>query len=251
MKKLKYKKYDPQGNLITHQSSSKYVAITPTGQQIVVPKKITMKPRGDGGKAMNSLPRKDSQNHSKAMLKGKARRKELQELEKSGELWRASQRECLRVMATMTNTELYAYAIQWHVLTETDIYAKFEHTVTEMDIAECDQQEPTMVQIMCLNMMLTAQNDAKLSITIMEMLEGRAVSQTKITEAKESKKESKKVEKNADLDDALAQLKNKIFDKEHSEPEEIVTDTKLPEKKKEEDELTGMDLLASLTNGDE
>lgn len=259
-KKLKYKKFDSDGNQIIERFSGYYIAKTPLGDTIQLRNKGGLVSDGavERGRALSKREGarsngfdKNPQNVYRGNNKVRAAnvKKAMQDADLS---WKINQRECLRRMMSMTNGEIYTYLVAWKQADKAQVVRDYDYYVADDDLAKIEDLKPTMTQLATLTMVLKAQVDAKFAMTILEMLEGKAVSVAQIKENKPKKEEAPVTN---EVDEALNKLK-----------ESVLADTTLdelpplPEKKKKEslsldeaveavpalEQLQGEDLLKAL-----
>lgn len=146
---------------------------------------------------------------------------ERQQKHLDGTLWRESQRECLRYLMQQPRGIVYAYMYQWGLEDIPTIAAMYKYNVTMDDIKQVkDEPEPTMTQTVSIRMVAEAQNDHRIGTKLLEILEGRAVSQTALSkEEEEAKKKAQdevhdnQVAENEQLNH-LAMLRKMIFEGE-------------------------------------
>lgn len=278
-KKLKYKKFDEFGDLIIERSQNWYIVEIQTGKdkgkQVKrwKPGKTPTKPRGMTAR-QNFLnnPKRGSNGFDKRpqdTKKGNAGNQIVNAKKKmadEGTLWQVSQRECLRQLLEMPFAKACAYFVQWGMGGADDALRLYGVDVADA-LGTIDKTPPTTVQILSLRMVLRAREDAKLAMNIMEMIEGKAVAQTVIEEAKKEKEKEEQtasqkenpetgspVKPLSEMEEMMEQLKAIAFSTEvyetpvDYEPERPETDLEVEEPVVPAG-LEGLDLLDYFSTG--
>ncbi|MFV0409657.1 MAG: hypothetical protein ACK5LJ_08170 [Paracoccus sp. (in: a-proteobacteria)] len=131
----------------------------------------------------------------------------------AGTLWRDNQRECLRVLMAMPRGTMYALAVQWNQLDIASVAGHYGYTVTSKDLKQIKEEpEPTITQLVCIQMVLKAIGDAKFGKEILELLEGKSVNQSVVAKTKKesAREEEKDVEPTKEEQSDLDMLKKLI-----------------------------------------
>lgn len=150
--------------------------------------------------------------------------KERQAKREANILWKENQNECLRVMLKMKRGTLLAYMLEWNMEGYDSILSRYDYAVTDEDRKGLDKSEPTMIQITSLSMVMHAKENPKFALNLLELLEGKAVSQVVLAENLDKKEATQKV-KNETMDDytkVLNVLKQRALGDDEEPMEEVV-----------------------------
>lgn len=218
-KVLKRPSYDAQGNKVLERGRTWYRAVTPEGTVVEFDKKVKKTNRRQNNPNFANNPKartngfdKNPQNIYTGNV-GQKIVKERKRMAQDGTLWRVNQRECLRRMLVMTTSEIYAHMIAWGQITQKQVLDSYGLTIGQAQIDAVGTEEPTMIQLSCITMIQHAQENPKFGLTILELLEGKAVSLSSIEEKEQKRIESAKQtsETENELDQLLDTLKSDIF----------------------------------------
>lgn len=225
--------FDKDGNRKIAKGYNFYIAETPTGDTLKIytdgkrhtkamtnmqPNSLANLVKGSGG---SQAFKENTQNgtYAKNARYGKEKAARQVQLAAAGELWRYNQRECLKVMMTMPVRTIYGYLIKWGQMTQSQVLASYDVNITDDELMLLDSQKPTMLQVISLTMILKAQADGKFGMTIMEMLEGKAVGIDKVAQSK-AKVEEEPVREEPQVDpetnDLLERIKNRVYEDDES-----------------------------------
>lgn len=96
------------------------------------------------------------------------------------ELWRKSLRDCLRHMTSLPQQTLLAYLVLWKLATAAQVYDEHRVEITEEMVAGLDQRKPTIAQLTALNMVVEGVRKPAFGMKILEILEGKSISQAQV-----------------------------------------------------------------------